>query len=234
VLPPRPAPPRGGAIAERIDALRHDSRVAVVALLVCALAAGVFWFRSSLHAGAAPLTTTNGAAGPSGAASGAANDAAPRSTTTTVTAAAVVVHVAGAVVRPGVVTLPAGSRVIDAIRAAGGARAGADLDRLDLAAKVADGIRIAVPLQGEPAPPLDAGASAGGTASAGGQPPGPINLNTASEQDLETLPGIGPTLATAIIAERERTGGFTSVDDLRRVHGIGDARFAQLQPLVTV
>ena len=144
-------------------------------------------------------------------------------------------HVAGAVGHPGVVTLPAGSRVVDAIRAAGGARAGADLDRLDLAARLSDGIRIAVPLHGQPSPPLDADASSGtGTSTGAASASVPVNLNTATEQELESLPGIGPTLAAAIIAERDRSGGFKSVDDLRRVHGIGDARFAQLQPLVTV
>jgi competence protein ComEA len=146
----------------------------------------------------------------------------------------VVVHVAGAVVHPGVVTLPPGSRVVDAIRAAGGSRAGADLDRLDLAARLSDGIRIAVPLRGQPTPPLDADATSGSGSTAAGAASGPINLNSATEQELETLPGIGPSLASAIIAERDRSGGFKTVDDLRRVHGIGDVRFAQLEALVTV
>jgi competence protein ComEA len=233
VLPPRPAVPARGRFTERLDTLRRDPRAGVVALLVCALLAGAFWFRSSLH-GAATASAATGAPSPASS-SATLPKASSASTTSTTSGAEVVVHVAGAVTHPGVVTLPAGTRVVDAIRAAGGARVGADLDRLDLAARLSDGSRIAVPLRGQPTPPLDADATTGSSGSTGtAAASGPINLNTASEQELETLPGIGPTLAAAIIAERDRAGGFKTVDDLRRVHGIGDARFAQLQPLVTV
>jgi len=145
------------------------------------------------------------------------------------------VHVAGAVVRPGVVELPPGSRVIDAVEAAGGARPEADLDRLNLAAPLADGQRVAVAKVGEPPPVLDpgaaaTGASAGGSAGSGG----PLDLNTATQQQLEELPGVGPVLARSIISERERRGGFRRVEDLRSVRGIGDQRFSDLKALVTV
>jgi competence protein ComEA len=147
------------------------------------------------------------------------------------------VHVAGAVARPGVVDLRAGARVIDAVEAVGGAQPEGDLDRLNLAAKVSDGQRIFVAKAGE-ADPAAAMGDATGAADSGspatGAPDGKVNLNTATQAQLEELPGIGPTYAQAIIAERQRRGGFTSVNDLRSVRGIGDKRFADLAPLVTV
>jgi competence protein ComEA len=212
--------------------LRRDPRAGIAALLVCALAAGAFWFRSSLHGTPSASAATSSAPRASSSSPSSAPPASGASTTSTTLGGTVVVHIAGAVVHPGVVTLRAGSRVIDGIRAAGGARSGADLDRLDLAARLTDGTRVAVPMRGQPAPALDADPSS--STNADGAPAGPVNLNTATEQQLETLPGIGPTLAAAIIAERDRSGGFKSINDLRRVHGIGDARFAQLQPLVAV
>ena len=136
--------------------------------------------------------------------------------------------------RPGVVELPTGARIVDAIDAAGGPKLRADLDRLNLAAVIGDGERIYVALVGEPP---NAGTMTVGrpSPSVSANPDDAIvNLNTADAAQLETLPGIGPTLAAAIIAERDRRGGFTSVDDLRAVHGIGPGRFAELQPQVTV
>jgi competence protein ComEA len=222
-----------GVFADRMRMLRHDPRVAAVLLVVCACGAGVFWFRSGI-ASSASAATASAAGSNTHSSGGVTTSSAPRSaaTTTTTASSAVVVHVAGAVVTPGVVTLAAGSRVIDAVKAAGGAQANADLDRLNLAAKLTDGERVAVPVKGQPSPPLEtpaAGAAAGDAAGTG-----PVNLNTATADQLETLPGIGPSLAQAIIDERERSGGFRSVDDLRTVRGIGDARFAQVQPHVTV
>jgi competence protein ComEA len=232
-------------LSERVHALRHDPRVAVVVLLAVALVAGVFWFR----AGAAPASSAAGVSGPAAGAGAAGVTTVPVATSTTTSSAPtgpLVVHVAGAVAKPGVVSLRPGSRVVDAIDAAGGANADADLDRLNLAAALTDGERVAVPARGQPAPPLDAvpsggagtgtgaGGAAGGGASTDPTASGPINLNTATQAELESLPGIGPTLAAAIIAERERSGGFQTVGDLRRVRGIGDARFADIEPLVTV
>jgi competence protein ComEA len=227
-LPPRPPAPGGGpieALQDRWHRWRHDPRIGVLVLLAAAAIAGVFWFRTGI--------ATPSSAAPNAPAATATPPNPSATTTTTAAAASVVVHVAGAVAKPGVVTLRAGSRVVDAIDAAGGARANADLDRLNLAAKLTDGERVAVPVRGQPAPPLEPTMSDAGDAN-GGAHPTIVNLNTASLTELETLPGIGPTLAQAIIAERERAGGFRSVDDLRRVRGIGDSRFAQVQPLVTV
>jgi competence protein ComEA len=157
--------------------------------------------------------------------------------------AEVVVHIAGAVVRPGVQHLGAGARVVDAVERAGGATPDAELGRVNLAAPVQDGQQVYVPRVGEvpPAPvgggPAGAGASGGsGSAGAGaaGQPGGLVNLNTATTEELDTLPGVGPATAEAIIAHREANGPFTSVDQLLDVRGIGDAKLADLRDLVTV
>jgi competence protein ComEA len=147
----------------------------------------------------------------------------------------VVIHVAGAVARPGVVELAVGARVIDAIEAAGGGLPEADLDRLNLAAKLADGQRVLVQRVGDPAPTDPAGTGASGSSATPGAPTGGLlNLNTATLDQLDTLPGIGPTLAAAILAERDQRGGFKSVNELRDVRGIGEKRFADLRDLVAV
>jgi competence protein ComEA len=154
--------------------------------------------------------------------------AAETSTTSTTTPPAVVVHAAGAVRAPGVYRLAAGARVADVLDAAGGPAEGADLDRLNLAAPVVDGAQVYVPRVGEPLPaPVDGGGPAG-------TPTGPLDLNVATQEQLERLPGIGPATASAILAERERRGRFASVDDLLDVRGIGPAKLAALRDLVAV
>lgn len=148
----------------------------------------------------------------------------PTTSTPPATASAtVVVHVAGAVRSPGVIELASTARVVDAVRAGGGALDGADLDRLNLAAPVSDGQRIYVPRLGEAVP---AGPDAAAT--------GPVNLNTADLTTLETLPGIGPATAAAIVAHRDRQGPFATVDELADVAGIGPHKLAALDGLVTV
>jgi competence protein ComEA len=144
-----------------------------------------------------------------------------------------VVHVAGAVVAPGVHELPAGSRVVDAVAAAGGLGPTADGTRINLAAPLTDGERVYVPAVGEVAPPPVAG-HGGGAGSGGEAGSGPVDLNTADESALDALPGIGPATAAAIIEHREQIGRFTSVDQLLDVRGIGEAKLEQLRPLVTV
>jgi competence protein ComEA len=150
----------------------------------------------------------------------------------------IVVHVAGAVARPGLVRIEAGSRVADAIVAAGGPAPGAAADALNLAQVLVDGARVQVPLEGEAVQPVFAppGARGDGTSrtDAEGRAPGPVDLNTASARELETLPGVGPATAAAIIDHRERNGQFRRVDDLLEVSGIGPAKFEALRDLVTV
>jgi len=148
----------------------------------------------------------------------------------------VVVHVAGAVASPGVYRLRDGDRVDDAIGAAGGASAGADLDAVNLATVVVDGARIYVPTEGEnvevvePAP-SGADAPANGAAAV---PGGLVDINRADATRLDELPGVGPATAAAIVAERERNGPFLTVDDLERVPGIGPAKLSGLRDLVSV
>lgn len=153
----------------------------------------------------------------------------------------VVVHVLGAVERPGVETLPATSRVTDALAAAGGAAADADLARLNLARPLVDGERLYVPRVGEVDVPQAIDGPASGSAPAAGAGPGSasaadavVDLNTADQAALETLPGVGPALAGRILAWRDEHGRFTAVDDLLDVSGIGDARFAELRERVRV
>ena len=139
--------------------------------------------------------------------------------------------------RPGVVRVRSDARVVDAIAAAGGAVPGADLARLNLAARVVDGARIAVPMVGEPALPVDPGAVSGIAESgpgAGSTSAGPVDINTATAAQLDALPGVGPATAAAIVQDRAAHGPFRSVDDLGRVRGIGPAKLAQLHDLVTV
>lgn len=140
----------------------------------------------------------------------------------------VVVHVAGAVSSPGVYTLPADSRVDDAVRVAG-ATADADLSQLNLAQKLADGQKITVPVAG--ATPAD-GSSAATTADSDNG--GLININTATQEELESLPSIGEVRAQAIITYREEHSGFRTIDELKEVSGIGDKIFADISPHVTV
>jgi competence protein ComEA len=148
--------------------------------------------------------------------------------------ALVTVHVAGAVAAPGVYALPAGARQADALVAAAGPLAEADLDRLNLAAPLSDGERVWVPRRGEAAPPMPAAAPGAGSGPAGRSAPGPVDVNTATIEQLDTLPGIGPATAEAIVNHRQRNGRFRTVTDLLHVPGIGPAKLEALRPLVRV
>lgn len=134
----------------------------------------------------------------------------------------VVVHVAGAVERPGVYRLPAGSRVTDAVRRAGGFARGANHDAINLAARLSDGQQVVVPRPGAPA------------ASAAGAQSGPISLGSASVEQLDQVEGIGPVTAQKIVEFRDQHGGVSAVDDLSQISGIGPATMeslrARLQP----
>ncbi|GAA3136654.1 helix-hairpin-helix domain-containing protein [Streptomyces rectiviolaceus] len=141
----------------------------------------------------------------------------------------VVVDVSGKVRSPGILRLPAGSRVADALKAAGGVRPGADTDGLNRARLLVDGEQVVVgaPAVAQAVP--GAGSAAGPT---GASPAAPVGLNTATAEQLDELPGVGPVLAQHIIDYRTEHGGFRSVDELREVNGIGDKRYADLQNLV--
>jgi len=151
-------------------------------------------------------------------------------------AALVVVDVTGKVRSPGLVSLPAGSRVADALEAAGGLRSGVDVTALNLARPLVDGEQILVgvdaaswPVQPAPAPTASGAPVPGATPGAA-----PVNLNTATLEQLDTLPGIGPVTGQAILDWRAANGSFTSVDELLEVDGIGDATLADVRDLVTV
>ncbi|MEO9327435.1 helix-hairpin-helix domain-containing protein [Gordonia aurantiaca] len=225
----------------------------VVGVIACAVAAfGLFRgtdpapvvdFGTPAGASAAPDVGTPGA-GPSTAEPSAAGPA------------EVIVSVVGLVNEPGLVRLPSGARVAEAIERAGGARKGADLLSLNLAQVLRDGDQILVgyaggegrmslksAVVGASGAPAGGGAPAaqgGASAESGGAPPGSgasgdkVNLNTATEAELDALPGVGPVTAKAILAWRQRNGRFTSVDQLAEVDGIGPARLAKLRDHVTV
>lgn len=230
--------PTWAALVDRLRSGRLEVGVAVVAVVVVALVAGVVWYRMGAGARTAPAPradrppTSNPA--PSDQRASVLPAGATAVTVTTSPAAAahrgdtVFVHVAGAVVRPGVLLMPDGARVIDAVEGAGGATPDADLDRINLAARLVDGQRILVVRVGAPA------VGDPGAVDPAADPGALIDLNSATSAQLESLPGIGPAIAGAIIAERDRRGGFRSVNELREVRGIGEARFADLRLRVTV
>lgn len=217
----------------RFAALALSPRAAVVlaaAVVVAALVVVLLGSRSGTGTGAGGATVSV-SGGPSAAV---ATPSGPSSPPTGV----VVVHVVGAVRRAGVVSLGAGSRVSVAIDRAGGATPEADLARLNLARVVVDGERLYVPKAGEtevPAALDDAGAVSGAGGSGGGADAEEVvDLNSADQAALETLPGIGPSLAGRILAWRDEHGRFGSVEDLLDVSGIGDGRFADLRDRVRV
>lgn len=150
----------------------------------------------------------------------------------------VTVHVAGEVRRPGLYRLPAGARIDDALSRAGGPRARADLAAVNLAAKLEDGRQVLVPRRGAAPPgaaPGGGGTGAGAAAGAAGGPPAqPVNLNTATIEQLDTLDGVGPGIAQRILDYREEHGGFSNVGELAQVPGIGPKRMETLRPLVGV
>ncbi|MQA85946.1 MAG: ComEA family DNA-binding protein [Streptosporangiales bacterium] len=209
-----PAALRGAAL----DPGRPGVRALAVLGIVAALVAAMFFWRSRPAAVPAPPTPTPAQVSLAASA--------------TPTPAAVVVHVDGKVHEPGVYTLPAGSRVVDAVRAAGGARRGADTGSLNLARRLVDGEQILVGVLA-PAPSAAPSAAVSGPEAAGDSAP-QLDLNTATIEQLEELPGIGPVLAERIVDYRDEHGGFRSVDQLQDVSGIGPKRFADIKDKVRV
>ena len=224
---PRPAPPR--SLFERLRewvVWFGPGRLAATALAVIAVVAGGTWLLKGSPSRAEDqlpfaATSTSIAHPPIDTSVGAS---------TTTVATSTVVYVAGAVASPGVYTLGVAARVTDAVAAAGGVTAAADLDVVNLAAVVTDGERIFVPKVGEPVPVV-IGGSPGVVDTT---PTGPVNVNSATADQLDVLPGVGPSTAAAIVAHREQHGPFQSVDQLGDVRGIGPAKLEALRGLVTV
>jgi competence protein ComEA len=247
--PPFLLPPNGpGSRVRALLAGAGRQRVAVALLALAALLlAGFVWVRATPRLTGAPTAPdaaesqradasdpSPGASNPASGQGGAAppGQPLPRATPDTSTAAGssaqLAVHVAGHVRHPGLVRLPAGSRVQDAIHAAGGATSGANLDAINLARKLTDGEQVLVPGPGDPVAQPQPGATA-----IPGSPTGPLDLNTATVEQLDTLPGVGEVTAGRIVAYRS-AHPFTTVDELLEVPGIGQRRFEQLKDLVTV
>jgi competence protein ComEA len=150
----------------------------------------------------------------------------PTTEPATLTPSTLNVYVSGAVNKPDVYALPLNSLVKDAITAAGGAAADADLDHINLAARLSDQMQVYVPRKGEAPPP--------NTGSTPGAPGALININTATLEQLDTLPGIGPSIAQAIIDYRTANGPFKTIEDINSVKGIGDVLFAKIRAKITI
>jgi competence protein ComEA len=239
-------PQRPSALAGPLGVRWAPARRAViglaVVLLVAVLVAVLLVWRAQPSAEAAPVVRRSGAVGTTATTPVATPVAASENTAPGAPAPAeVVVHVVGAVHRPGLVHLPVGSRVADAVAAAGGTTAGARAASVNLARLLVDGEQLVVqrrgraplvPAPGAAAPAVSSGAGAG--AGAGSAPSGPVDLNSATQEALDALPGIGPVLAQRILEWRTAHGRFSSVDELGEVSGIGEATLADLRPVVTV
>jgi competence protein ComEA len=204
----------GESFRERLSSLSRGELIGVVAVVAITIGGAGLWYVRSLP------RQVEIRADPARAATGAAVAASPSTTV-------LLVDVAGWVRSPGVYEFVEGARVIDAIEAAGGARTGAMLESLNLAAPLVDGTQILVPRRADPAvaaPPPAGGAAVGGL----------VNVNTATATELEALPGVGEVIAQRIIDHRTANGPFTSVDQLLDVSGIGDAILESIRELVTV
>jgi competence protein ComEA len=206
----------GESIRDRLSALSRTELVALIGVVAVTLAGAGTWYLRSLPK---PVEVRAAPERPPAPAPGA----------TSSPAAVILVDVAGWVRRPGVYEFADGARVIDAVQAAGGARPGAFLQSLNLAALLVDGTHILVPKEGEAAP-----APVGGEVGGGSAPGGLVNVNAATAVELETLPGVGEVIAQAIVDYRTQNGPFTVVDQLLDVSGIGDATLEDIRELVTV
>ena len=192
---------------------RYRPYLAMLVLFVVVLAGTIFFLRRPEAPSAVTLATVT-----------------PRPSATP---ASLIVDVRGAVNKPGVYTLPVGSRVQDALTLAGEVTSNADTRALNLARRLNDGEQIYVPTVGEAIPTLPA-ASGKAALTAPKPASGKININTATLAELDTLSGIGPAIAQRIIDYRTQNGDFKTIEDLKKVRGIGDALFNQIKDLITV
>jgi len=203
-----------------MNSLDLDRRTLAILAAVLAAAVGLtlLFTRQRPAPAAAPIAVV---------ASASTSPSAPAASVTPSPAGEVVVEVVGKVARPAVVTLPKGARVQDALEAVGGAKPGVDTSDQNLARVLVDGEQIRVGI--DPAP-VTAPTTATGTTGS----PGPIDINTASLEALQDIPGVGPVIASRIVTYREQNGGFQTVEQLLEVSGIGEATFAQMKPMVSV
>jgi competence protein ComEA len=204
----------GESIRDRLATLSRAELIALVAVVGVTVAGAGFWYVRSLPA---PVRVR----------SGPAEALVPAPTASASPTTVILVDVAGWVRRPGVYEFAEGARVIDAIDAAGGARPGAVLSSLNLAAPLVDGTQVLVPKESQSAPTTETGTGTSGA-------PGLVNVNSATNAELETLPGIGEVIAQAIVDHRTENGPFSSVEQLVDVSGIGDATLENIRELVTV
>lgn len=234
---------RGGRIARRVRRLlAHGSAVRAMLAIVLAAVVAMVWLgvaggsdrsfelstgsTDGSGAGSSESAEQQGAVEEAGEQDGDAEDGAASAPERTV------IDVGGAVTQPGVVELTSGARVVDAIEAAGGLADDADCSSLNQAQILQDGQKVYVPRVGETVP---AATGSGTDASAGaGDVSALVNINTASLEELDALPGVGPSTAQAIIDDREQNGPFASIEDLMRVSGIGEKKYAKLEALICI
>ena len=207
---------------ERWSGKRKDSVVLLIVVGVVAVAALLLWQRNP-PAQIAPPAKPVEAPPPVGLVAPGPTAASPT--------AVVLVHVSGAVERPGLYELPIGARIADAIDLAKGPRPIADLDSINLAEPLTDGQKVDVPRKGEA---VAAAVPPTATASPGGSTASTIDLNSADQAALETIPGVGPVTASAILAYRDEIGGFDSIDQLLEVTGIGPATLESMRAYISI
>jgi competence protein ComEA len=236
---PRPAPElsRRDQLFGRVADLKSRftllsfGRLVTAAGAVLVIAAFAVWLlRAPAPSVESSLPRAKSTASSSSAVTGGAS-ASPASPAAAPTSGVIVVQAAGAIAKPGVYRLPTGSRVTDLVLAAGGVEPGIDESLLPLAAKLTDGQRVYVPRPGEPVPPPASSAPGGALP---GAPSVPIDLNNATAEQLDALPGVGPATAAAIVSYRDKHGPFRAVNGLLDVPGIGDAKLNAIRDLVTV
>ena len=212
----------GEPVRGRLRSLERGELIGFLVVAVLLVGGAVFWYVRSLPA----AVRVHAAIAP-------AHSSASASPSPPPSPGVVVVYVSGWVEKPGVYEFTEGDRIVDALERAGGPKKGADLNSLNLAAFLTDAQQVLVMKKGQAPPPTSSGSTTGSGTSAG-VAGGPINLNTATLDQLETLPGIGPALGQRIIDYRAQHGAFQSVEDLLDVSGIGEKRLADLQDQVTV
>ncbi len=214
--------------------LTHMSTMTTPAVISMATGSSIALASNDVSSSPAPSGVNSGGVPPPGTSSGISSGIASSATTSSVVMQTVVVQILGEVHEPGLVTLPAGARVSDAIEAAGGLMSSRSSGGLNLARRVVDGEQILVSHKIPTAMPLSGLTSSGLSSSGGGSSGGPVDLNAADVAALDALPGVGPVMAARIIAWRDQHGRFTAIDQLREISGIGQRTFERLKPLVRI